>query len=441
MARKIDDRRLAAILAELDRLTNWENRPRHDMRVGLEPMLDLCGRLGRPQEGFRSIHVAGTKGKGSTSALIEAALAHAGFAVGRYGSPHVEHIGERFTVGGKPVSEAVLADALEPALAAYRSALEEGTAASGATWFDLLTVAAFLIFAGQKLDWAVVEVGLGGRLDSTNVLASEVAIITNIGLEHTEILGHTRAEIAAEKAGIIKPGTVVVTPLAADDEAGRVVAERAAATGCPLLRAHFPFDATIEEQNVAVASRVLEALAQKGIIASAGKHAGRPLGAWLLDGEVRARARLPGRLERYDVPVESASSAVPVILDGAHVPFNLAAVLHDITMDRTFARPGIAVLALAADKDAQGMLEILARYPLKLIFADLGSSVRVRSARQLQELALSMGIEGRVIADPERAFAAALSEAAADGGWVLATGSLHLVGILRPGVTSRAVAS
>ena len=174
------------------------------MRVGLEPMLDLAHRLGDPQSSFRSIHVAGTKGKGSVSALIEAALVRAGLRVGRYASPHVERITERVSLDGREIDAGSLARALNSALDAYEAAREAKTPAADATWFDLLTAAAFIIFAETKREWAVVEVGLGGRLDSTNIVIGEVAVVTNIGLEHTEILGKTRSAIAREKVGILK---------------------------------------------------------------------------------------------------------------------------------------------------------------------------------------------------------------------------------------------
>ena len=138
---------------------------------------------------FRSIHVAGTKGKGSVSALIEAALAHAGLRVGRYASPHVERITERVSVQGHDVDEPTLARALNRALDAYEAGRTAGTPAVDATWFDLLTAAAFIIFAETQREWAVIEVGLGGRLDSTNIVDGEIAVVTNIALEHTEILG------------------------------------------------------------------------------------------------------------------------------------------------------------------------------------------------------------------------------------------------------------
>ncbi len=132
------NRDLARVMARLDALTDWERRPRNKMRVGLEPMRDLAARLGDPQKSFRSIHVAGTKGKGSVSALIEAALAHAGLRVGRYASPHVERINERVSVQGHDVDEPTLARALNRALDAYETARKAGTPAVDATWFDLL---------------------------------------------------------------------------------------------------------------------------------------------------------------------------------------------------------------------------------------------------------------------------------------------------------------
>ena len=161
----IENRELKQAMARLDALTDWERRPRKFMRVGLEPMQDLAARLGNPQRAFRAVHVAGTKGKGSVSALIEAALARAGLKAGRYASPHVESVTERVTLQGRNVNEGALARALTQALDAYEAGRRARTAAAEATWFDLLTAAAFLIFREAGLDWAVVEVGLGGRLD------------------------------------------------------------------------------------------------------------------------------------------------------------------------------------------------------------------------------------------------------------------------------------
>src|SRR5579863_9919440 len=319
-----EDRQLARALARLDALTNWENRPRSTMRVGLEPMRDLATRLGDPQKSFRSIHVAGTKGKGSVSALIEAALAHAGLRVGRYASPHVERITERVSVQGHDVDEPTLARALNRALDAYETARKAGTPAADATWFDLLTAAAFIIFAETQREWAVIEVGLGGRLDSTNIVDGEIAVVTNIGLEHTEILGKTRARIAREKVGILKKGATLVTPLDPHDEAGAVLEARAQELGSRVRRPRLRAEATIDQINLTLAAAVLGELRRKGVSG----RSGEPIGAALLDGATRAAARLPGRMERFDVEV--GPRRLPVVMDGAHVPFNIGAVLRDL---------------------------------------------------------------------------------------------------------------
>ncbi len=340
----------AEVLARLDRLTDWEKRPRGGMRVGLAPMRDLLARLGAPQSRLRVVHVGGTKGKGSVGALIEAGLRRAGLRTGRYASPHVESITERVCLDGRPVAEAVLARALSRALDAHEAARHDDGPGGDATWFDVLTAAALLVFGEAGLDWAVIEVGLGGRLDSTNAVDGEVAVITNIGLEHTEILGSTRAAIAAEKAGILKAGAALVTTLAPGDEAGAVAAARAAALGCPVLRPVLAPDASIAEENAALAGLVLDRLGGCGVRGPGGT----PLGAALLDGAARAVARLPGRLERRTV--STAAGPVPVVLDGAHVPFNLAAVLRDLARAGDLPGPCCALVAMAGDKDAAGFL-------------------------------------------------------------------------------------
>src|SRR5271166_4960697 len=260
-----ENRELAEAMARLDALTDWERRPRKFMRVDLKPMQDLATRLGRPQDAFRAVHVGGTKGKGSVSALIEVALAQAGVRVGRYASPHVETVTERVSLQGRSVDEPTLARALTKALDVYEEARSERTAAAEATWFDLLTAAAFLIFRDAGVEWAVVEVGLGGRLDSTNVVNGEIAVVTNIGLEHTEILGSTREAIAREKVGVLKPGAALITTLDPDDEAGCVLQAKADELGSSARRPRLNAAATIDETNVALASAALDQLGRTGV--------------------------------------------------------------------------------------------------------------------------------------------------------------------------------
>jgi dihydrofolate synthase/folylpolyglutamate synthase len=430
---------LAHAMARLDALTDWERRPRGTMRVGLEPMLDLAARLGDPQKAFCSIHVAGTKGKGSVSALIEAALKHAGLRVGRYGSPHVERVSERVSLAGREIDEPHLARALNRALDAYEAARAANTPAANATWFDLLTAAAFIVFAEARLEWAVVEVGLGGRLDSTNIVRGEVAIVTNIELEHTEILGDSRLAIAGEKVGILKPGAVLITTLGVDDEAGRVLQAKADELACPVIRTRLDAAATIEETNVALAGAALDQLGLRSVGARS-TAAGEAVGAWLLDAETRAAARLPGRMERFDVDVgsESLAARLPVVLDGAHVPFNLRAVLRDLALTPDLSGPCAALVALAADKDAKGFVSELGERASAIVFTDLPGSSRGRAPTELAALAASLGLSSEVEPDPKRALRRGLKLASEANAWLLVTGSLYLVGALRSEVGAAA---
>lgn len=415
---------LPAVLDRLDRLTDWEKRPRGGMRVGLDPMRDLLHRLDAPRASLRVIHVGGTKGKGSVCALIEAGLMRAGLRVGRYASPHVEAVTERVSLQGRPVEDARLARALARALDAHEAARRDGTAGRDATWFDVLTAAALTIFGEAELDWAVIEVGLGGRLDSTNAVESEVAVVTNVALEHTEILGATRAAIAAEKVGILKPGAALVTTLAADDEAGAVAAARAAVLGCPVLRPASPDANSIDEENAALAGLVLDHLGSRGALG----RDGAPLRSGLLDAAARASARLPGRLERRWM--RKATGAVPVVLDGAHVPFNLAAVLRDLARAPDLSGPCIALVALAGDKDAAGFLAALARHGASVVATEMPER-RGHAAAKLRALAAAEGMEAEAVAAPDAGLTRAADLAARQGGWLLVTGSLHLVGALR----------
>ena len=423
-----ENHNLARAMKRLDALTDWERRPRNKMRVGLEPMRDLAARLGDPQKSFRSIHVAGTKGKGSVSALIEVALAHAGLRVGRYASPHVERITERVSVQGHDVDEPTLARALDLALNAYEAARNAMTPAANATWFDLLTAAAFIIFAETQREWAVIEVGLGGRLDSTNIVNGEIAVVTNIALEHTEILGDTRAAIAGEKVGILKSGAVLITTLSADDEAGRVLQTRVDELGARVKRTRVDPSAAIEQINLALAAAVLGELRRKGVSGRSGK----PVGAALLDSATRAAARLPGRMERFDLEV--GPRRLPVVMDGAHVPFNIGAVLRDLALAPDLSGSCVAIVALAADKDAKGFVAELAGRASTVLFTDLPGSSRGRPPVELQALAESLGLTSEVEPDAKRALKRGLELAARANAWLLVTGSLYLVGALRGAV-------
>ena len=430
---------LSDALSRLDRLTNWERKPRGEMRVGLEPMLDLMQRLGNPHQSFRAIHVAGTKGKGSVCALVEAGLLRAGWRVGRYASPHVDRVNERISVLGKQVEDDKLAKAVKQVLDCYEIAKQEATPGEDATWFDVITAAAFVVFRDAGLDWAVVEVGLGGRLDSTNVVFGEIAVVTNIELEHTEILGDTREAIAGEKVGILKPGATLATTLALTDAAGRVLQQRADELGCRILRTDVSDDAAIADRNAALVGLVLDRLGQQGERSREGAETGTPIGAWLLDQAVVDSARLPGRMERLAFRLPAASDArertVPMVMDGAHVPFNIEAVLRDISRSPDITGGCVAIVALASDKDAQGFLTVLSRYVVHAVFTEASGSGRAHPANELEALAISMGMACEAEPDTQKALDRAAKKASESGGWILVTGSLYLVGALRSAVT------
>jgi dihydrofolate synthase/folylpolyglutamate synthase len=213
--------------------------PYQERQLKLDRMRHLLTRLGQPDAGMKIIHVAGTKGKGSTSAMIAAILTAAGYRTGLFTSPHLERIEERFAVDGQPCTAAelvTLIDRLRPiVLAMDEEARQDGDAAGGPTYFEVTTAMALLHFVERRVDAAVLEVGLGGRLDSTNVCLPAVSVITSISFDHTKQLGHTLAAIAREKAGIIKPGVPVVCGVT-EPEPQAVIAEVAREHGCRLIQ-------------------------------------------------------------------------------------------------------------------------------------------------------------------------------------------------------------
>ena len=201
---------------------------RFGMKLGLEPMRELARGLGNPQDNLRFIHLAGTNGKGSTAAFCESCLRAAGNRVGLYTSPHLVSVRERIQADRVPISETDFGEGMS----VVREVLEAQTEHE-ATFFELTTALALWYFAREKVDWVVWETGLGGRLDATNIVTPEVCIITNIGLDHQQYLGESLREIAAEKAGIIKPGVPVISAVESG-EATDVIRERACAEGCVL---------------------------------------------------------------------------------------------------------------------------------------------------------------------------------------------------------------
>jgi dihydrofolate synthase/folylpolyglutamate synthase len=416
--------RLEWAVGRLDALINWERKGRGRMRVSLEPARDLCARLGDPQRCAPAVHVTGSKGKGSVCALVDAGLRAAGLRTGRYVSPHVERVTERVAIDGREVGDDVLAEGIERALAAREAALAEGTPAREATWFDLLTAAAWCAFRAEKIEWLVVECGMGGRFDSTNTLDGEVSVITGVELEHTNVLGTTRAAIAGEKAGIVKPGRALVTALPEDDEAGAVAARIARELGSPVLRPAWLASGvrpSIEVRNRVLAGLALDELGRRGW---SGRD-GRRLGAALLPPPGSGEARLPARLELFEL------AGVPLVLDGAHTPLSVADVLADLAAGPPggSGRP-LAILGLNADKDLGGILKSLVGRVDRVLCTSVGG-VLAQSPEAIAEAAGALGLEAETADTPRMALERA-RELVTPGGWILALGSLHLAGALRP---------
>lgn len=316
------------------------------MDFRLERLEPVLARLGRPELSFPAIHVAGTNGKGSTAAMLHAIYVRGGYRTGLYTSPHLLSFTERVRIGDSRISESdvvVLAEEVQGAAAAVGVDL---------TFFEIATLMAFLEFQRKGVDLAIVETGLGGRLDATNVVRPLVSVITSIGLEHCEILGDTLEAIASEKAGIIKPGAVVVTgPLPV--EAAAVVEARVAIDGTRWLRYGHDFDDRLlrefdsdgdgvalagshQRQNASVALAVVRALEPRF-----------PVPASAIAEGLRT-VRWPGRLE-------TVSRAPLTIVDGAHNPHAvdvLASALEVIALPH----PRVLVFGVMADKDWRSML-------------------------------------------------------------------------------------
>lgn len=418
--------RLRAAALRLDARQNWERRDRsRGWRIDLEPVRDLATRLGHPELGRLTVHVTGTKGKGSTSALVAAGLAAAGLPTGVYTSPHVERLNERVllpsALGGPPapIDDERLSAALEQVLAIHDRALAEGApTAPGASWFDLVSLAAFVAFRDAGLAAQVVEVGLGGRLDSTNIVAPDVCVLTNVDLEHTQVLGATRAAIAGEKSGILKPGAAVVTGMAAGDEAGDVVLTRAASLGLTVrVEPPRPGEA-MAAQNLRLARAALDLLGARG---ARGADGAQITGALLTDSHAVAAA-LPGRMELR----RHHATGRLVLFDGAHVPSSLARVVDEALADPRLGGAPATVIAVHHEKDAARLLAPLARLGGPVLCTTLPTGVH-RAAEEVAEVARGLGLDAQAAPEPQ----AALQVAAQRGAWVLATGSLYLVGALR----------
>lgn len=390
------------------------------MRFGLDRMRRLTSALGRPQDSFSSIHVVGTNGKSSTVRMTAAILAEHGVRAGAYLSPHLLAWAERVRVGDADLEPSAFAAAVQRTARAAALVDRTGPAEDRVTQFELITAAAFLALAEQGVEVAVIEAGLGGRHDATNVIPSSVSALTNVGLEHTRWLGPTLLDIAREKLAVVREkSTLVVGPLSPEvaEEAGRTALARDAA----LVKA--PADPGASVGAAGAFQRANFALAR----AAAQAHIGE---LELELGAVRAAAaavRIPGRLEAVD--------ARPLtLLDGAHNPAG-AAALSSALFEVANGREIVAVLSVLDDKDAAGMLGELLPGCAATVLTRAGNP-RALPPGTLESLARQVcGTQApplHVEPDPLRALALARGLAGRDG-VVVATGSIYLVAdLVRP---------
>lgn len=427
----------------LDRLYALET---FGIKLGLENISRLCAALDHPEQAFTSIHVAGTNGKGSVSAMVHAGLVAAGVRAGRFISPHLVDLSERFVIGGEPVSAGDLQRAVDEVLDRADALRTSGTLTVHPTFFEATTAVAFDLFRRAQVEIAVIEVGLGGRFDSTNVVRAPVGAITSIGLDHQDLLGDTLDAIAFEKAGIIKPGMTVVTG-ALPDEARAVVAAVARERQAQIVEAaggarvegelregratvnivtpagrYGPLTLALRGEhqirNALVAVRVLEALQQTGV-----RVPGDAIERGLTEVE------WPGRLELIQV-----QDGPQVLLDAAHNVDGAAALAA--YLGRWHPERPTLVIGVMRDKDVAGIVGALLPM-VSSVIATAADTPRALPARDLAARIAAAGAEIPVRAEPDPV--TAVEDALADGHTVCVTGSIYLVGAVRDRLRRRAI--
>jgi len=392
------------------------------LKPGLTNTLRLCEALGNPQHKFRSIHVAGTNGKGSTSHMLAAIYQSAGYRVGLYTSPHLKSFTERIRLNGQPITEAEVA--------AFVKQHQELIESIEPSFFEVTVAMAFDFFARYQPDVAIIEVGLGGRLDSTNVITPLVSVITNIGYDHTDILGDTLAKIAREKAGIIKPGVPVIVG-ETDTETKPVFAEVAESVHAPIHFADQRYH--VEDGGILNGLRQARVMAEEsmdyfldltggyqlrnlpGVLATVDElQTLLPVSKEAVNVALQSVIRLTGLKGRFQTIQENPL----IIADTAH---NLPGLQSLFTTVNQYEFTTLRiVLALVADKDRSKVLSILP--PTAVYYFCQADSPRSLPSTQLQAEAEAYSLSGRAYTDVNQAVGAASREASADD-LILITGS------------------
>src|SRR5215469_2211692 len=409
-------------------------------KFDLENITVLAERLGHPDRAYPSAHIAGTNGKGSTSAFLEAIVRHAGFRTGLYTSPHLERINERMRINGKEIGDEAFAEIFTRLRELIEELLARHKLRAHPTYFECVTAMAFECFARERVEFGVFEVGLGGRLDATNILAPVVSVITRIDFDHENFLGHSLKEIAAEKAGILKPGVPVVIA-EQRPEAREVILSRARQVGSPVTETARAFQIAVEtSQNGFFRANVIEPASgysceiapslpgrfqlQNAINALAAARQLARRGFRISANDITkgiAKTVWPGRLEKLQ-------SNPDVYLDGAHNP----GAARELTkfLEQNFAGRKIwLIYGALRDKAVDEVGGLLFPHAAEVVFTEPRTS-RSISASRLAEIASHHTSSFTVISSAEQALDQALAEAAS-GDAIFITGSLYLVGQLR----------
>ena len=438
-------RSLADVQALLDSRINYEaDRQVPAERIfTLDRMVCCVEALGRPDRAFRTIHVTGTKGKGSVSRMLAALLRATGLRVGLYTSPHIERLCERIDVDGAPVSEQTFVAAFNE----LRPFLEG--AGKELTYFELLTAAAFCAFRAEQVDWAVIEVGIGGRLDATNVILPEVCVITNVDYDHMDLLGNTVEQIAFEKAGIIKPKVPLVVGAMGDGPRAVILARAAELEASVRLLGH-EYDA---RECVRIGYRGICSLRVDQTVwrnvtlncpaAFMATNAAHAMAAFqtlcqrtLIPGLTEDQARLTLEATRLPACCEVFPGRPTIVIDGSH---NAMAAASLATIVRTLfeGRDRILVVGVPRDKEVWKLIAHFADAGVRHVIFTRYPGMRATPPAELVTLwSRWSAAPAEVIEEPDEAFARAV-EIAGGEGVVIVTGSIHLAGCLRPFARAR----
>ncbi|MEI6241210.1 MAG: folylpolyglutamate synthase/dihydrofolate synthase family protein [Planctomycetia bacterium] len=448
----------AEALAWLDLRLNYERVPPVHGTFALARVRRLLEAVGSPHEAVPVVHVAGTKGKGSTVAMIAGILGAAGHRVGCYLSPHVHALEERIGIDGKPIGNAALMAAFATVMPVVdrldREAAQRDT--RGPSWFEVLTAVAFLHFARSNVDIAVLETGLGGRLDATNVSRPVLSVITSISLDHMALLGDTIAKIAAEKAGIIKRGIPVVSG-AIHPSARRVIRATAARRRAPLLELGRDFTVAVGEtadgrdvlRGVSpVHLRLPEMFDGSGPrertyeIGMPGRHQAdnAALAAvaarWLDTRGYRVPERaITAGLRRAVLParIQVVARQPLVVVDAAHNVASMEALVATLAGPLAAHAPRVLVFAASADKQIERMLRVAAGRFDRVIVTRYATNPRAATADRLRAACLSAGIQAVDAADSPAEAVERARRIAGRRGLVCVAGSFFLAAEIGPG--------